>query len=1139
MQRFVNQPIFAVTITAALLVLLHTTLAFANTNGQSTPVVPLTPTPTLAADEKPGLSSGTLVTTPVIVTTQVDTPAKPTDATLAAAPVLTVWYGGQQPFGQQGNPQRWANILGNVANPTSISSLVYTLNGGAPRPLSLGPDKRRLAQAGDFNIELDITELQAGANQVVVTATDKNNVSTVQNVTVNYTAGTTWPLPYTADWGSASTIQAVAQIVDGQWAKTGDTIRPTWLDYDRLIGIGDMSWTDYEVVVPITIHAIDAADGFKSPSNGPGIGMIMRWSGHYQETTEQPRIGWRELGALGWFRWSRDANSNISAGLQLLGYFNKELAANPAIVPEFGKAYLFKMRVESVANAGDIYRFKVWEAAQAEPAAWHMEGRGVAAEPTRGSLLLVAHHVDASFGKVTVTPLTNNPVEAPYSDDFNACALDSGRWSVVNPRGDATIGVNGQQLTIAVPGGVDHNVWSGGNFAPRIMQVTPNQDFEVITKFESLLSARFQMQGVLVEQDANHYLRFDFSHDGTNTRVYAASFVAGEPTQRATRVIAGGQPLFMRISRTGNQWTQAYSTDGTNWLTNVTFAHALTVTKSGVFAGNTANSGGTPPAHTALIDYFYNSAAPIVPEDGYKIGPTVQQSGNGTITLTPNQTTYSCGQTVTLTATPANGWTFAGWSGALNSVQNPATVAAARNQIVIATFTPDTPPVTYQLTTTVQGNGALQRSAVGPYAAGKVITLTVLPAEGWTFVGWAGDLAGNANPAQLTMSANRHVTAILSQNAYGLTTQTVGDGVITRTPAGDSYPHGTQVELRVVPAEGWQFVGWSGALTGTENPVKITMNAAQQVTATLVPRSYGLTIQTVGNGEVRRTPAADTYPHGATIQLNAIPAEGWQFVGWSGALGTAAEVDLVITSPQSITATFTELIQGQYTLSTVNIGEGQIQLDPQLSTYPAGTVVTARAIPASGWTFVRWEGDLTGVDNPQQLVIQQNQLVGSVFTREMVDFATEVQGLGTIESSVPAGSYAYGTAITVTAVPAPGLTFLGWAGDLSGNQPRATILLDRDINVIARFGQSGLALATQPDGQGEIVVDQPGPYTRGQAVTLHAIAADGWSFTKWRGDLTGTENPTTVVMDGAKIIVAVFEEIVVGSNKVYLPLITR
>jgi len=66
------------------------------------------------------------------------------------------------------------------------------------------------------------------------------------------------------------------------------------------------------------------------------------------------------------------------------------------------------------------------------------------------------------------------------------------------------------------------------------------------------------------------------------------------------------------VKREGDLWTLSYSLDGSVWTTAVSFAHSMTVTAVGPYAGN---SGDTPPAHTGLIDYFFNTASPIVPED--------------------------------------------------------------------------------------------------------------------------------------------------------------------------------------------------------------------------------------------------------------------------------------------------------------------------------------------------------------------------------------------------------------------------------------------------------------------------------------------------------------------------------------------
>jgi hypothetical protein len=161
---------------------------------------------------------------------------------------------------------------------------------------------------------------------------------------------------------------------------------------------------------------------------------------------------------------------------------------------------------------------------------------------------------------------------------------------------------------------VTHDIWKNGNRAPRMMQAANDTDFELEVKFESPLDTRYQIQGILVEQDADNFLRFDFYSDGRRTFIFAGHIVNGSPTQIVKTVVdsAGVIPQYMRVTRVGDQWTQAYSLDGSNWTVAVDgYAHTLGVTGVGVFVSNS----GSDPAHTAVVDYFFNTANPISPED--------------------------------------------------------------------------------------------------------------------------------------------------------------------------------------------------------------------------------------------------------------------------------------------------------------------------------------------------------------------------------------------------------------------------------------------------------------------------------------------------------------------------------------------
>lgn len=88
------------------------------------------------------------------------------------------------------------------------------------------------------------------------------------------------------------------------------------MGYDRLLGIGDLSWTDYEAEVSFTFHGFEGV--FSSPSNGPALGMIARWPGHTPDGF-QPARQWFPLGAFAAQRWQLSGSGGISQSTRMWG----------------------------------------------------------------------------------------------------------------------------------------------------------------------------------------------------------------------------------------------------------------------------------------------------------------------------------------------------------------------------------------------------------------------------------------------------------------------------------------------------------------------------------------------------------------------------------------------------------------------------------------------------------------------------------------------------------------------------------------------------------------------------------------------------------------------------------------------------
>ena len=154
----------------------------------------------------------------------------------------------------------------------------------------------------------------------------------------------------------------------------------------------------------------------------------------------------------------------------------------------------------------------------------------------------------------------------------------------------------------------------------------------------------------------------------------------------------------------------------------------------------------------------------------------------------------------------------------------------------------------------------------------------------------------------------RPANATGGPSQYALTTNAVGLGSVELTPAGGSYDFGTEVTLKAVPVTGFKFDGWSGDLTSTTNPVKVTMNANKHVIATfsqIIP-TYRLNVNTIGNGSVTLNPPGGTYKAGTVVTLTAKPAPSFVFAGWKGALtGLTSPRTITMNAHQNVTATFT------------------------------------------------------------------------------------------------------------------------------------------------------------------------------------------------------------------------------------------
>jgi hypothetical protein len=147
---------------------------------------------------------------------------------------------------------------------------------------------------------------------------------------------------------------------------------------------------------------------------------------------------------------------------------------------------------------------------------------------------------------------------------------------------------------------------------------------------------------------------------------------------------------------------------------------------------------------------------------------------------------------------------------------------------------------------------------------------------------------------------------------------------------------------------------------------------------------------------------------------------------------------------------------------------------------------------------------------------------------------TRVAGSGTIEIEPDTPWHDPGTPVEVTAIPDSGWIFYAWGNDLTGNTNPATVIMDDDKFVTANFVTEFVTLTVNTIGNGTVeVTPNMAQYPRGTIVELFAIPDSGWVFSHWSGNLWGSQNPDSIVMDADKEVTANFvPDTYVEENKI-------
>jgi len=256
----------------------------------------------------------------------------------------------------------------------------------------------------------------------------------------------------------------------------------------------------------------------------------------------------------------------------------------------------------------------------------------------------------------------------------------------------------------------------------------------------------------------------------------------------------------------------------------------------------------------------------------------------------------------------------------------------------------------------------------------------------WVFEGYTNGLGQNANyvvddayNVATTLTASFvpgvHVQLITSQNGLKLTvdgTTNFGGGYSFIWGQGET--HTISAPATQVDSNGrtWSFVSWSNGgpatqtitLPTTSTVLTLTANFAELPQVTINSAPQGL--QFMVDGSNCTTPCVVNHASGYVMPViapTAIPSSSVSrisFTSWSDGSTAAARTVTFGQTTQVLSATY----QTQYAVITTlsPAGSSAVTFSPPTPDgfFPINTQVTVTAVPANGYKFVKWAGDLSG-----------------------------------------------------------------------------------------------------------------------------------------------------------------------------------
>ena len=285
------------------------------------------------------------------------------------------------------------------------------------------------------------------------------------------------------------------------------------------------------------------------------------------------------------------------------------------------------------------------------------------------------------------------------------------------------------------------------------------------------------------------------------------------------------------------------------------------------------------------------------------------------------------------------------------------------------------------------------------------------------------------------------------------------------------------------------------------------------ITMTARIAEYTITVVS-GNPEYGEVTGGGTYLVHDTIQIAAMPFEGFTFTQWDDE-DTANPRSVVVAEDHTYTALF-DIQQCTITTEVTPEGAGRVEGG---GVYGYGSTAILMAYANPGHQFTQWSDGVT--DNPRSILVEGD----ASYTAEFLTFQYEITTSCSPEEGgtvTGAGTYYYGEAIDLQATPNSGYLFLCWTDGIPSNPRHVTVT--QDAHFTAMFYEQGApeyTITVQPSNPFYGTTTGSGVYPEGVVIQISAIPNANTTFTHW--DDGNTDNPRTITVTCDMTYTAYFE----------------